>query len=87
MATIPYSTDTDRGEVRFFFTMACVMAATILGGFLFNIVTGRSSFGLPWLVHFHAWVMMAWVGLYLALNTRKFCARYRPTQAIITQAW
>ena len=68
MATFPYSTDTDRGEVRFFFTMACVMAATILGGFLFNIVTGRSSFGMPWVVHFHAWVMMAWVGLYLAQN-------------------
>ena len=45
MATIPYSTDTDRGEARFFFTMACVMAATIVAGFSFNIVMGRSSFG------------------------------------------
>ena len=26
----------------------------------------RSSFGAPWLVHFHAWVMMGWVALYLA---------------------
>src|ERR671913_474285 len=68
MATIPFSTDTDRGEARFFFTMACVMAATIIAGFTFNIATGRSSFSLPWLVHFHAWVMMAWVGLYLAQN-------------------
>ena len=68
MATIPFSTDTDRGEARFFFTMACLMAAIILGGFSFNIVTGRSSFALPWVVHFHAWVMMAWVGLYLALG-------------------
>ena len=23
---------------------------------------------MPWVVHFHAWVMMAWVGLYLAQN-------------------
>src|SRR6187455_3354367 len=48
--------------------MACVMAAIIVGGFSFNIVTGRSSFALPWLVHFHAWVMMGWVGLYLTQN-------------------
>jgi hypothetical protein len=72
MATIPYSTDTDRGEAKFFFTMACVMAATIVAGFSFNIVTGRSSFGMPWLVHFHAWVMMGWVGLYLAQNALIF---------------
>lgn len=68
MATIPYSADTDRGEARFFFTMACVMAATIVAGFSFNIATGRSSFGAPWLVHFHAWVMMGFVALYLAQN-------------------
>ena len=58
MATVPYSSDADRGEARFFFTMACLMAATIIAGFAHNIVTGRSSFGAPWLVHFHAWVMM-----------------------------
>ena len=68
MATIPYSTDTDRGEARFFFTMACVMSATIVGGFAFNLASGRSSFGMPWLVHFHAWVMLSWIGLYLAQN-------------------
>ena len=68
MATIPFSADTDRGESRFFFTMACVMAATIVGGFLFNIVTGRSSFALPLVVHLHAFVMMGWVGLYLTQN-------------------
>ena len=72
MATIPYSTDTDRGESRCFFTMACVMAAIIVAGFSFNIAVGRSSFILPWLVHFHAWVMMAWVGLYLAQNSLIF---------------
>ena len=68
MASIPFSTDTDRGEARFFFTMACVMSATIVGGFAFNLASGRSSFGMPWLVHFHAWVMLSWIGLYLAQN-------------------
>ena len=68
MATIAYSSETERGEARFFFTMACVMAAAIVGGFAFNVASGRSSFAMPWLVHFHAWVMMSWVGLYLAQN-------------------
>ena len=68
MATIPYSADTDRGEARFFFTMACVMATSIVAGFAFNLAMGRSTFAVPWLVHFHAWVMMSWVGLYLTQN-------------------
>ena len=72
MATIPYSTDTDRGEARFFFTMACLMAAIIVAGFSFNIATGRSSFALPWLVHVHAVVMMGWVALYLTQNALIF---------------
>lgn len=72
MATIPYSSDTDRGEARFFFTMACVMAATIIAGFVHNIVVGRSSFGEPWLVHIHAWVMMAFLGLYVTQNALVF---------------
>lgn len=72
MATIPFSADTDRGEARFFFTMACVMAATIVAGFGFNAAVGRSSFGAPLLVHIHAWVFMGWVGLYLAQNALIF---------------
>lgn len=72
MATIPYSTDTDRGEARFFFTSACLMTALIVAGFGFNLAMGRSSFGAPWLVHFHAWVMMGWVALYLMQNTLIF---------------
>jgi len=68
VATIAYPAETERGEAKFFFTMACVMAASIIAGFSFNIATGRSSFGMPWLVHFHAWVMMGWVGLYLTQN-------------------
>lgn len=72
MATIPYSADTDRGEARFFFTMASVMAATIVAGFSFNIAMGRSTFGAPLLVHVHAWVMMGFVGLYLTQNALIF---------------
>jgi hypothetical protein len=72
MATLPYPADTDRGEARFFFTMACLMAATIVAGFSFNLITGRSSFGMPWLVHFHAWVMMGWLALYVTQNSLIF---------------
>lgn len=72
MATIPFSTDIDRGEARFFLIMACVMAAIVVAGFSLNIVMARSSFGAPWLVHLHAWVMMGWVGIYLAQNALVF---------------
>jgi hypothetical protein len=72
MATIPYSADTDRGEARFFFTMACVMSAAIVGGFAFNLLMGISSFDVPWLVHIHAFVMFVWVALYLTQNTLIF---------------
>ena len=72
MASIPYAAGTDRGEARFFFTMSCLMAATIVAGFSFNILTGRSSFGMPWLVHLHAWVMMGWLGLYVVQNALIF---------------
>jgi hypothetical protein len=65
MATIPFSTDADRGEARFFFTMACLMAATVFTGFGFNIVTGRSSFGLPLVYHAHAFIFSGWVLLYV----------------------
>ncbi len=68
MATVPFANSAERGELRFFFTLACVMVALILAGFSLNIVVGRSSFALPWLVHFHAGAMMAWLGLYLVQN-------------------
>ena len=69
MATIPYSNDTDRGEARFFFTMACLTAAIIVGGFSFNILMGRSSFALPWVYHFHGIVMMSGLALYVAQSS------------------
>jgi hypothetical protein len=69
MATISFSTGADRGEARFFFTMACVMAATIIAGFSLSIVLGRSSFGMPWPVHVHGVIFMGWVGIYLAQNS------------------
>ena len=70
MATLPLAGAANRakGEARFFFEMACLMSAIIIAGFSFNIVTGRSSFGAPLLVHIHALVMMGWVGLYLTQN-------------------
>ena len=52
--------------------MACAMAATIIAGFSLNIVTGRSSFGAPWLVHVHAGVMMGFLGLYVTQNALIF---------------
>lgn len=72
MASVPYAAGTDRGEAGFFFTMACVMSATIVAGFAFNVIVGRSSFTAPLVVHLHAVVMMGWVGLYLAQNTLIF---------------
>jgi hypothetical protein len=72
VATIPFSADTDRGEARFFFTMACVMAATIVAGFAFNLAMGISSFRVPLVVHIHAFVMFGWVALYLTQNAMIF---------------
>ncbi|ANY19490.1 hypothetical protein A6F68_00965 [Tsuneonella dongtanensis] len=63
---------TERAERKFFFIMACVMSALIIAGFSFNLAMGRSSFSLPWFYHFHAWVMLAWIGLYLAQNALIF---------------
>jgi hypothetical protein len=72
MATIPYSVDADRGEARFFFTMACVMSAAIVAGFAFNLAMGVSSFRVPWMVHIHAFVMFGWLTLYLTQNAMIF---------------
>lgn len=66
MVSVPLSTGADRIEARFFFIMACLTAAIIVSGFSFNILTGRSSFALPLVFHFHAVVMMGGLALYVA---------------------
>lgn len=66
MASIPFATGAERGEARFFFTMACVQATIIVAGFSLNIAMGRSSFGLPLVFHVHGVVMMTGLALYVA---------------------
>jgi uncharacterized membrane protein len=64
MATIP-APRADAGEARFFFVMACIMAATNVAGFAANLAMGRSSFAMPPVVHFHAVMMLSWMALYV----------------------
>lgn len=66
MATTMAAGVTDRGEQLFFFAMAGVMAAVIVGGFGLNLAMGRSSFAVPLVFHLHAAVFFGWVALYLA---------------------
>lgn len=68
MATIPARVTPARSEARFFFAMACAMAAVIVAGFGFNVAMGRSTFASPLIVHLHAFVFMGWVSLYLLQN-------------------
>ncbi len=55
-------------EEKFFFRMACVMAAIIVAGFSVNLAMGRSTFAVPTIYHVHAFVFFAWVAIYLAQN-------------------
>ena len=61
MATIPQTRREALGEERFFFIMACVMAAIIVAGFSMNLAMGRSTFAVPWTYHLHAAVFFSWV--------------------------
>lgn len=72
MATVFEAPLSARQEQKFFFVMACAMAATIVAGFSFNLAAGRSSFGMPLIVHVHALVFFGWVALYLTQNALVF---------------
>lgn len=56
------------GDERFFLRGAIVIACTIVAGFSFQYLMGRSTFAAPLRVHLHAWVFMGWVAIYLAQN-------------------
>ena len=72
MATVYQAPTAVRQEQKFFFVMACVMAATIVAGFSFNLASGRSSFAVPLVFHVHALVFFAWVVLYVTQNALVF---------------
>jgi len=55
-------------EEKFFFRMACVMAAVIVAGFATNLALGRSTFAVPLVYHIHAFVFFGWVVIFLAQN-------------------
>jgi len=61
-------TSADRGEARFFLTMACIMSAIIVAGFALNLALGRSTFAVPAIYHVHAFVFFGWVAIYLTQN-------------------
>lgn len=69
MATAAPHGSIAQSEARFFFIMACLMAATTLGGFALMAGMGVSSFAVPWIYHVHAGVFIAWVALYVAQNS------------------
>ncbi|NNC59345.1 MAG: hypothetical protein HKO05_05055 [Erythrobacter sp.] len=72
MATRAIDRNVAQREARFFFIMACVMAATVVGGFGLNAALGRSTFNVPWLYHVHGLTFLGWTALYVAQNTAVF---------------
>ena len=61
-----------RSEAQSFFILACLRAATIVAGFLLNIVMGRSTFASPLIVHVHGITFMGWLGI--TLTQMRFAA-------------
>ena len=71
MATLaqqPFAPAPAVGDERFFLRAAIVMTITIVAGFSFQYLMGRSTFTAPMRVQLHAWVFMGWVGIYLLQN-------------------
>lgn len=66
MATVPIHAGRVRGEERFFFRIACLMAAVIVAGFALNFAMGRSTLASPLIYHVHGMIFMGWLALYLA---------------------
>ena len=56
------------GDERFFLRAAIIMAVTIVSGFSFQYLMGRSTFASPIRVHLHAFFFMGWVAIYLMQN-------------------
>ena len=56
------------GDDTFFVRCAVVMALTIVAGFSFQYVMGRSTVASPPLVHAHAIIFMGWVVIFLTQN-------------------
>ena len=52
-----------RGDLVFFRTLITAMAVVEVAGFVLQLAMGRSSFGAPLIVHFHAVVFMGWVAI------------------------
>jgi hypothetical protein len=50
---------------RFFLWLAIAMALTNVAGFSMQLLAGRSSFGVPPLVHAHALLFFGWVTLFV----------------------
>src|SRR5690349_396968 len=56
------------GDERFFLRAAIIMAFTVVSGFAFQYMMGRSTFGAPIRVHIHAFFFMGWVAIYVLQN-------------------
>lgn len=62
MTSLPDANPAPR-DLRFYRTTITAMAAVLVGGFVLQLVMGRSSFGAPLIVHLHALAFMGWVAI------------------------